>query len=49
MEKLKPRCKECGEEHCECENNKMLNGIILGDMLNTGIPGGLDSDFSTPI
>lgn len=26
-----------------------VNGITMGDMLNTGIPGGLDMDFTTPI
>jgi hypothetical protein len=30
------------------EDNTRLRNVALGDMLNTGIPGGIDMDITTP-
>lgn len=31
------------------ENDRILRNMAMGDMLNTGIPGGLDMDIGTPL
>ena len=30
------------------EDNRRLHNLAMGDMLNTGIPGGIDMDITTP-
>jgi hypothetical protein len=31
------------------ESDERMRNMVLGDMLNTGIPGGLDMDITTPL
>jgi hypothetical protein len=31
------------------EDSRRMTNLALGDMLNTGIPGGFDMDITTPL
>lgn len=43
-------CSSCERKRRdeEDEDARRNSNIAMGDMLNTGIPGGIDMDFTTP-
>lgn len=53
-EPIKKRKKKSSVHSSKNEDDSLSSkplsgGIAMGDMLNTGIPGGLDFNFSTPL
>lgn len=41
-------CDSCKRKESDEEDNNRIMNIVMGDMFNTGIPGGVDLDISTP-
>jgi hypothetical protein len=42
-----PDCKRRRDD--DDDSSRRMTNMAMGDMLNTGIPGGIDMDFTTPL
>lgn len=43
------RCERKRRDEEDDSNKSLTHNIAMGDMLGTGIPGGIDMDFTTPL
>ncbi len=48
-EQARRKQQEEEDEKRRRESDERMRNMALGDMLNTGIPGGLDMDITTPL
>ena len=41
-------CNTCKRKESDEEDYKRIMNIAMGDVFNTGLPGGIDLDITTP-
>jgi hypothetical protein len=44
----KDECDDCERKRKNDEDSQRMTNTLLGDCFNTGIPGGIDMDITTP-